>query len=87
MVASPIGLGPENDGAYEDQQQLQATDPSSRQSQRPISTKPQLSESNKNLAVSPRWVLYSKTDWPTDRRNIRLRLRQRQSVQENSEGS
>jgi hypothetical protein len=23
----------------------------------------------KNLVVSPRWVLYSKTDWPTDRRS------------------
>jgi hypothetical protein len=25
--------------------------------------------SNKDLAVSPRWVLYSKTDWPADRRS------------------
>jgi hypothetical protein len=24
---------------------------------------------NKNLVVSPRWVFYSKTDWPTDRRS------------------
>jgi hypothetical protein len=24
---------------------------------------------NKNLVVSPRWVLYFKTDWPTDRRS------------------
>jgi hypothetical protein len=24
---------------------------------------------NKDLVVSPRWVLYSKTDWPTDRRS------------------
>jgi hypothetical protein len=30
-------------------------------------------KTNKYLVVSPRWVLYSKTDWPTDRRsNIRL---------------
>jgi hypothetical protein len=26
-------------------------------------------DSNKNLIVSPRWVLYSKTHWPTDRRS------------------
>jgi hypothetical protein len=26
-------------------------------------------DSNKNLVVSPRWMLYSKTDWPTDRRS------------------
>jgi hypothetical protein len=42
------------------------------------STNPQLSDSNKNLAVSPRCVLYSKTEWPTDRltvgRNVRLRI-------------
>jgi hypothetical protein len=44
------------------------TDPSSRQRESPISTNPQLSESNKNLVVSPRWVLYSKTGWQTDRR-------------------
>jgi hypothetical protein len=25
--------------------------------------------SNKDLVASPRWVLYSKTDWPTDRRS------------------
>jgi hypothetical protein len=24
------------------------------------------SDSNKYLVVSPRWVLYSKTDWPTE---------------------
>jgi hypothetical protein len=27
------------------------------------------SVSNKNLIVSPRWVLYSMADWPTDRRS------------------
>jgi hypothetical protein len=27
------------------------------------------SERKKNLVVSPRWVLYTKTDWPTDRRS------------------
>jgi hypothetical protein len=45
----------------------QAADPSRRQRERPTSTNPQLSDSNKNLVVSSRWVLYSKTDWPTDR--------------------
>jgi hypothetical protein len=35
----------------------------------PPSTNPQLSGSNKNLVVSPRWVLYSNPDWPTDRRS------------------
>jgi ribosomal protein L33 len=42
---------------------------SSSQGERPISTNPQLSDSNKNLVVSPRWVIYSKTDWPTDCRS------------------
>jgi hypothetical protein len=69
MVASPKGLGPENECAGEGQQLLLTTDPSSRQRERPISTNPQLSDRNKNLVVSPRWVLYSKTDWPTDRRS------------------
>jgi ribosomal protein S14 len=41
----------------------------SRQRERPTSTNSQVSESNKNLVISPRWVLYSKTDWPTDRRS------------------
>jgi hypothetical protein len=27
------------------------------------------SEREKNLVVSPGWVLYAKTDWPTDRRS------------------
>jgi hypothetical protein len=69
MVASPMGLGPEQDCAGESQQQLQMTDPSFRQTEGPTLTNPQLSASNKYLAVSPRWVLYSKTDWPTDRRS------------------
>jgi hypothetical protein len=30
---------------------------------------PTFSLDNKNLLVSLRWVLYSKTDWPTDRRS------------------
>jgi hypothetical protein len=69
MVASPNGLEPENDCAGEALQQLQTTDPSSRQKERPKSTNPQLLESNKNLVVNPRWVLYSNTDWQTDRRS------------------
>jgi hypothetical protein len=39
-----------------------------RQRERPTSTNPQLSN-NKDLVVSPKWVLYSKTDWQTDRRS------------------
>jgi hypothetical protein len=51
MVSNPKGLGPDNDCAGEGQQQLQTTDPSSRQRERPKSTKQQLSDSNKNLVV------------------------------------
>jgi hypothetical protein len=69
MVASPNGLGPDNDWAGEGQYQLQTTDPSSRQRERPTSTNPQLSDSNQDLVISPKRVLYSKTDWPTDRRS------------------
>jgi hypothetical protein len=54
------------------------TDPSSRQRERPTSTNLQLSDSNKDLILSPRWALYSKTDWPNGRltvgRNITLTL-------------
>jgi hypothetical protein len=77
MAASPTGLRPENDCAGEGQQLLQTTDPSCRQRERPTSTNPQLSDSNKNLVVSPRWVLYSKTDWQTSvGRNISIRVSQ-----------
>jgi hypothetical protein len=69
MVASPTGLRPEIDSAGEGQLQFYMTDPSSRQKERPISTNLQLSDSNKDLVVSPRWVLYSQTDWPADRRS------------------
>jgi hypothetical protein len=62
-------LGPKNDCADDDQQQLQTTDLSSRQRQRPTSTNPELSDSNKNLVVSPKWVLYSKTHWPIGHRS------------------
>jgi hypothetical protein len=43
---------------------LYIKDPSSRQRGHPTRTNPQLSDSNKDLVVSPKWVLYSKTDWP-----------------------
>jgi hypothetical protein len=43
--------------------------PSSLQGQHPTSVDQKLSDSNKNLVVCPKWVLYSKTDWPTDRRS------------------
>jgi hypothetical protein len=45
------------------------TDLSSRQRERRTLRNPQLSDSNKNLVVSPRWVLSYKTDWPTDHRS------------------
>jgi hypothetical protein len=44
----------------------QTTEPFSRQRERLTSTSPQLSNSNKDQLLSPRWVLYSKTDWPTE---------------------
>jgi hypothetical protein len=69
MATSPTGLGPENDCAGEGQQQLHTADPSSRQRGRTKSTNPQLSDNNRDLVVSPRRVLYFKTDWLTDRRS------------------
>jgi hypothetical protein len=53
MAMSPAGLGPENDCSVEGQQQLQTTDPSSRQRGRPTSINPQLSDSNKNVVLAP----------------------------------
>jgi hypothetical protein len=44
----------------------QTTDLSPRQRERPTSTSLQLSDNNKDLVLSPRWVLYSKMDWPTE---------------------
>jgi hypothetical protein len=39
----------------------------------PHMNKPQSSDSSENIVVSPRWVLYSKTDWSTTvSRNITL---------------
>jgi hypothetical protein len=69
MVASTKGLGPEKECADKGQQRIQKTDRSSRRRGRPTSTNPQLSDSNKNVFVSPRWVFYSKTDCSTDRRS------------------
>jgi hypothetical protein len=69
MATSPMGLEPENDCDGEGQQELLTTDPASRQRGRPKTTNPQLSDNNKDLVVSPKWVLYSKTDWPADRRS------------------
>jgi hypothetical protein len=40
-----------------------------RQRQRPILTNSQQSDSNKNLVASHRYVLDTKTDWPTDCRS------------------
>jgi hypothetical protein len=75
MATSPTGLGPENDCAGESQYQLQTADPSSRQRGRPKSTNPQLSDNNKDLVVSPRWVFIPKqTGRLPVGRNIRLRL-------------
>jgi hypothetical protein len=49
------------------------TDPSSRQGGRPTSTNPQLSESNINLFMGPKWVPDTKTDWPLNiGRNVTL---------------
>jgi hypothetical protein len=70
MVMSPAGLRPENDLAGEDQQQLHTTDPSFRQRGRPISIKPQLSDSNKNLVLGRKWMLDTKIDWPTSRLTV-----------------
>jgi hypothetical protein len=56
-----MGVGSENVCAGEAQEQFETTDPSSRQRERLTSTNQQLSDSNKNVVVSPRWVLYSKT--------------------------
>jgi hypothetical protein len=43
--------------------------PSSRQRGRPTSTNTHLSVSNTNLALGPRCVLHTKTDWQTDSRS------------------
>jgi hypothetical protein len=69
MVARPKGLGPEKDCAGNGQQHIQKTDPTSRQRGRPTRTDRNYHTGNKDLVVSPKWVLCSKTDWPADRRS------------------
>jgi hypothetical protein len=55
---SSAGFGPDSDSKlYES-----ITDPSSRQGGRPAACGPQMSDSNKNLAMGPKWGLDTKTD-------------------------
>jgi hypothetical protein len=72
MVASPKRLGPENDCAGEWQQDTQKTDPSPRQRGRLTITRPQRSNRNKYLDMSPNDQSVSQTprlDWLTDRQS------------------
>jgi hypothetical protein len=64
-----VFIGGKYDCADLGQKQFYTTDLSSRQRGRPTSTKRQLFDSNKSLLLGPRWVLDTKTDWPTDRRS------------------
>jgi hypothetical protein len=61
MITSHTGLGPENDCADEAQHQLQTINPSFRHRERESRTSinPHLFGGNKNLVVSPEWLLYS----------------------------
>jgi hypothetical protein len=52
--------------SYREDSCQQLRDPSFHQSGRPA-TNPQVSE--KKSGLKSKWVLYSKTDWPTDRRS------------------
>jgi hypothetical protein len=45
------------------------TRPLVRERERSTSKNLELPDSNKDLVLSPRWVLHSKTDWSTDRRS------------------
>jgi hypothetical protein len=65
MVSSPKGLGPEKDCAGKGQQQ---TRPLVREDA-PQEQDRNSHTSNKDLVVSPKWVLYSKTDWQADRQS------------------
>jgi hypothetical protein len=70
----PSGLRPEKDSAGDAQQQMETTDPTSRQRGRPTSTNPQLckrlvKEKGEKLVAGPRWAPDTKIDWPTDRRS------------------
>jgi hypothetical protein len=71
MVASPKGLGPEKDCAGKGQQHTykRQTRPLVREGAPQEQDRNYCHTSNKDLVVSPKWVLYSKTDWPTDRRS------------------
>jgi hypothetical protein len=62
-----VGLGPENDCAGRLSSSCELQTPFTCQKGRPTSSNLQLSESNKNLVMGPRWVPDRKTDWPTDR--------------------
>jgi hypothetical protein len=68
MVASPMGLGAETDCAGEGQQHLSTTDPSSRQRELHQQTRNCLTVI-KIWSLSPRWMLDTKRDRPTDRRS------------------
>jgi hypothetical protein len=64
VVVSPVGLGPENDCADEAQQQLETTDPFSRQRGcyiRTMTSSVQLKK--KYLVVSLKVLLPRGTDW------------------------
>jgi hypothetical protein len=63
----PAGLRPENDCTGDDQQQLQTTDPSSRQRWRPTSTNRICLTGEKKSALGPPMGLDTKTDWSTGR--------------------
>jgi hypothetical protein len=61
MVTSPTVFGPENDCAGERNCKRQI---------RPLVRENAPRQQTRNcLVVSPRWVLYSKKDWPTQRRS------------------
>jgi hypothetical protein len=68
-VMSPMGIGPENDCAGEDQTAIEYGRSVLSPERAPHINKPQLSDRNKNPILSPRWVLDTKADWPTDRRS------------------
>jgi hypothetical protein len=65
---SPVGLGPPNDCAGEDQKQLYTRGPSSLQRGNPTSTNPGLYDSNTNLVLVLGLKPDTKTDWPSGRR-------------------
>jgi hypothetical protein len=60
VIVSPAGFGPENDCAGECQQQLQTTDPSSRQRGRYIKTVTASVQSKKLLVMSLKGLVAKK---------------------------